>query len=55
MGIIHFSEELAQNPLKTIHCLSFDEAKLKLQLPKNRSSGSRHQSISEFVAFRILG
>jgi len=26
--LIRFSEELAQNPLRTVHCLSFDQAKI---------------------------
>ena len=40
MGLIYFSEELAQNPLKTVHCLSFNKAKLEMQLPQNRTQKS---------------
>ncbi len=36
IGLIHFSEELAQNPLKTVHYLSFDKAKFEIQLLQNR-------------------
>ena len=37
LGIIHFSEELAQNPLKTVHCLSFHKARFEVQLLSNQS------------------
>jgi len=37
MGIIHFSDELGQNPLKTVHCLSFQKARFEVQLLNNRS------------------
>gem|GEM_PF-1551568 len=37
-GLIPFSEELAQNPLRTVHCLSFNRAEIEIQLPQNQSS-----------------
>jgi len=37
MGIIHFSEELGQNPLKTVHCLSFYKARFEVQLLSDQS------------------
>ena len=37
MGIIHFSDELGQNPLKTVHCLSFYKARFEVQLLSNQS------------------
>ena len=37
IGLIHFSEELAQNPLKTVHCLSFYKARFEVQLLSNQS------------------
>jgi len=36
-GLIHFSEELGQNPLKTVHCLSFYKARFEVQLLSNQS------------------
>jgi len=29
-GLIPFSEDLAQNPLKTVHCLSLDKASFEI-------------------------
>ena len=37
MGIIHFSEELARNPLKTVHCLSLNNPKVEIKLLSNQS------------------
>jgi len=37
VGLIHFSEELAQNSLKTVHCLSFYKVKFEVQLFSNQS------------------
>ena len=37
MGIIHFSEELGRNPLRTVHCLSFYKLKSEVQLLSNQS------------------